>query len=108
MRAMLALAILSCGSVALGKSGGPATLGRVNFPVTGSEAARVHFSRGVAALHSFWYEEARDEFREATRAQPGSPWAIGARRSLIFTRCGARRTSPPRRRRSTPRRRAPR
>jgi tetratricopeptide (TPR) repeat protein len=26
--------------------------------------------RGLAALHSFWYEEALDEFREATRLEP--------------------------------------
>ncbi|HEY2746934.1 MAG TPA: hypothetical protein VGL86_20065, partial [Polyangia bacterium] len=69
MRAILALTLLF-GSVASAKPSGPATLGHVNFPVTGGEGARAHFSRGVAALHSFWYEEARDEFRQATRAQP--------------------------------------
>jgi tetratricopeptide (TPR) repeat protein len=47
-----------------------ATLGHVTFPVTGGEAARRHFMRGLLALHSFWYEEARDEFREATRGEP--------------------------------------
>ncbi|HXI58566.1 MAG TPA: tetratricopeptide repeat protein [Polyangia bacterium] len=51
-------------------SAAPATLGRVTFPVTGGAVARRHFVRGLLALHSFWYEEARDEFREATRAQP--------------------------------------
>jgi hypothetical protein len=45
------------------------TLGRVEFPVTtSSEQARAHFLRGVAALHSFWYEEALAEFRAATAA----------------------------------------
>jgi tetratricopeptide (TPR) repeat protein len=48
----------------------PGALGHVDFPVTGGEAARQHFARGLLALHSFWYEEARDEFREATRAEP--------------------------------------
>ena len=45
-------------------------LGKVNFPTSGSEKAQAHFLRGIAALHSFWYEEALDEFREATRIDP--------------------------------------
>src|SRR4051794_18988523 len=49
---------------------GPVGLGRINFPVSGPQRAKVHFVRGMLALHSFWYEEARDEFREATRAAP--------------------------------------
>src|SRR5690349_10211666 len=47
-----------------------AQLGRVEFPTSGSEKAQAHFLRGVAALHSFWYEEAFDEFREATKIEP--------------------------------------
>src|SRR5713226_9035068 len=46
------------------------SLGQVDFPTSGSEKAQAHFLRGVAALHSFWYEEARDEFRESTKAEP--------------------------------------
>ena len=45
-------------------------LGRVDFPASGSEKAVPHFLRGLAALHSFWYEEVLDAFREATRADP--------------------------------------
>lgn len=48
-----------------------AELGRVDFPTSGSPAAREPFLRGVAALHSFWYEEAADAFREAQKADPG-------------------------------------
>src|SRR5215813_641975 len=47
-----------------------ATLGKVDFPTSGSAKAQAHFLRGVAALHSFWFEEALDEFREATRLEP--------------------------------------
>ncbi len=48
-----------------------AKLGSVDFPTSvRSEKARAHFMRGLAALHSFWYEEALDEFREATRLEP--------------------------------------
>ncbi len=45
-------------------------LGKVEFQITGSEKAREHFLRGLAALHSFWYEEALDAFREVTKADP--------------------------------------
>jgi tetratricopeptide (TPR) repeat protein len=46
-------------------------LGAVEFPTsTSSKEAQEHFVRGVAALHSFWYEEARDEFRAASRLDP--------------------------------------
>ncbi|HUE81717.1 MAG TPA: tetratricopeptide repeat protein [Pyrinomonadaceae bacterium] len=46
-------------------------LGRVEFPTSASGQAQAHFLRGVAALHSFWYEEALEEFRAATRIDPG-------------------------------------
>jgi tetratricopeptide (TPR) repeat protein len=45
-------------------------LGRVEFPTSGSPAAQAHFLRGLAALHSFWYEEALDAFRESTKVDP--------------------------------------
>ena len=45
-------------------------LGRVEFPTSGSPAAQAHFLRGLAALHSFWYEEALEAFRESTKADP--------------------------------------
>ncbi|MBA3256827.1 MAG: hypothetical protein H0T64_09290 [Pyrinomonadaceae bacterium] len=45
-------------------------LGRVEFQTSGSEKAHAHFLRGLAALHSFWYEEALEAFRESTRVEP--------------------------------------
>ena len=45
-------------------------LGKVEFPTSGSEKAQAHFLRGLAALHSFWYEEALEAFREATAIEP--------------------------------------
>jgi len=45
-------------------------LGQVDFPTSGSKVAQAHFLRGVAALHSFWYEEALEAFREATKVDP--------------------------------------
>jgi hypothetical protein len=46
-------------------------LGQLEFPTSASPAAQEHFLRGVAALHSFWYDEAADEFRAAQKAEPG-------------------------------------
>src|SRR6266496_1814194 len=57
-------------SVALGSQAQESKLGSVDFPTSGSEAAQVHFVRGVAALHSFWYEEALKEFKAATSIDP--------------------------------------
>jgi len=45
-------------------------LGNVQFPTSGSEKAQAHFLRGLAALHSFWFEEALEAFRESTRIEP--------------------------------------
>ena len=45
-------------------------LGRVDFPTSGSTRAQAHFLRGLAALHSFWYEEALEAFRDSTLADP--------------------------------------
>jgi tetratricopeptide (TPR) repeat protein len=49
-----------------------ATLGDVKFPVTARQpATQTCFHRGVAALHSFWFEEAREQFQACTGAEPG-------------------------------------
>jgi tetratricopeptide (TPR) repeat protein len=45
-------------------------LGRVEFSTSGSKEAQAHFLRGLAALHSFWYEEAVEAFRESTKVDP--------------------------------------
>ena len=51
-------------------SGQESKLGRVEFPTSGSDKAQAHFLRGLAALHSFWYEEALEAFRESTKVDP--------------------------------------
>src|SRR3989441_508974 len=43
-------------------------LGRVAFPTSCGPAAQAHVERGVALLHSFWYEPAGDAFRDAVAA----------------------------------------
>jgi tetratricopeptide (TPR) repeat protein len=49
----------------------PADIGRVTFPISCGPAARREFERGMALLHSFWYEEAGKAFRAATAADSG-------------------------------------
>jgi hypothetical protein len=44
-------------------------LGTVNFPTSCSQPAQARFLRGVAAIHSFWYPVALDEFRESTKIE---------------------------------------
>jgi len=51
-------------------NGQESQLGKVKFPTSGGKEAQLHFLRGLAALHSFWYEEALDAFREASRIEP--------------------------------------
>ena len=56
--------------LAIGVTAQETQLGRVEFPTSGSPQAQAHFLRGLAALHSFWYEEAAEAFREATKVDP--------------------------------------
>ena len=50
-------------------------LGKVDFPVACSPPAQRTFTRGVALLHSFGYEEAEKTFREAAAADPSCAMA---------------------------------
>lgn len=46
-------------------------LGSLTFALSeGTTAARAHFTRGLLALHSFWYDEATREFQAAIDADP--------------------------------------
>jgi hypothetical protein len=45
-------------------------LGTVHFPVSCASSVQKPFERGVALLHSFWYEEAEKEFQQITRDDP--------------------------------------
>jgi tetratricopeptide (TPR) repeat protein len=57
-------------AVAAGTFAQPAGLGRIEFPTSGSAAAQPDFVRGVAALHTFEYDEAVAAFRRARRLDP--------------------------------------
>lgn len=68
MKRLLVPVLLSL--FALSISAQESQLGRVEFPTSGSPKAQAHFLRGLAALHSFWYEEALEAFRESTKIDP--------------------------------------
>ncbi len=50
-------------------------VGSVHFPVSCTTAAQTAFDRGVALLHSFWYDEAGRAFAEVARIDPGCAMA---------------------------------
>ncbi|MGC2325883.1 MAG: hypothetical protein WA604_04155 [Candidatus Sulfotelmatobacter sp.] len=45
-------------------------LGTVHFPVSCAASVQKPFQRGVALLHSFWYEEAEKEFLQIAKDDP--------------------------------------
>lgn len=62
-------------------------LGMVNFATSGAVAAQPDFQRGVAALHSFWYEEAEAAFQRALAIDPGfemARWGIAMTHNRPF------------------------
>ncbi|HEY6304388.1 MAG TPA: hypothetical protein VIX14_15130 [Terriglobales bacterium] len=48
----------------------PEPLGLVHFPVSCTPGAQKTFEKGVALLHSFWYEEAEKTFLDAEKQDP--------------------------------------
>ncbi len=52
-----------------------AQLGTVTFPVSCAPTVQKPFERGVALLHSFWYEEAEKEFQQIAADDPNCAMA---------------------------------
>jgi len=50
-------------------------LGIVSFSTSCAPVVQKDFERGVALLHSFWYEEAEKQFVAVTKASPGCAMA---------------------------------
>jgi tetratricopeptide (TPR) repeat protein len=50
-------------------------LGTVSFSVSCAPAVEARFTRGVALLHDFWYQEARQQFEEIAKADPNCAMA---------------------------------
>ena len=54
-------------------------LGAVHMPISCNAAVQAPFERGIALLHSFWYEEAVKQFQSVATADPQcamAQWAI--------------------------------
>ncbi len=64
------LAILPAISAFAQTSPSKSQLGTIDFPTSGSPQAQYQFLRGVAAMHSFWYEEAVEAFQASTKLDP--------------------------------------
>jgi tetratricopeptide (TPR) repeat protein len=67
---LLGLAFLLSSSTLLAGDSRP-RVGKVALHNTGDPTAQQPFLDGLAALHSFWYEEARELFQQAQEADPG-------------------------------------
>jgi hypothetical protein len=50
-------------------------LGTVHFPISCGASVQKPFARGVALLHSFWYEEAEKEFLDIAKDDPNCAMA---------------------------------
>ena len=61
------------------------SLGAIGFVLSeGTPAARAHFTHGLLALHSFWYDEATRQFQAAIDADPAMNMAYWG---LAMSRC---------------------
>lgn len=56
-------------------AGEPERLGQVNFPVSCDPAAQPQFNRGLALLHSFWYNAAESAFADMAEKDPACAMA---------------------------------
>ncbi len=69
-RFLASLTLLLCAQTVFAQ-GAPLLLGNIDFPTSGTPPAQEEFIVGVLALHSFWYEEARDHFSAAQSLDSG-------------------------------------
>src|SRR5688572_14040377 len=68
-------------------------LGTIDFPTSGSPAAQPHFIKGVLLMHSFEYDDAREAFVEAQKADPNFAMAYWGE-AMTFNHPVWQRTSP--------------
>jgi tetratricopeptide (TPR) repeat protein len=68
-------------------------LGSIDFPTSGSPAAQPLFIKGVLLMHSFEYDDAREAFVAAQKADPGFAMAYWGE-AMTFNHPVWQRTSP--------------
>jgi tetratricopeptide (TPR) repeat protein len=91
VRAALVAALLVVSS--FGWIGTAQELGTIDFPTSGSAAAQPLFIKGVLLMHSFEYDDAREAFVEAQKADPGFAMAYWGE-AMTFNHAVWQRTSP--------------
>ena len=80
---LLVVALVTClwaGGALAHEETVPGGLGQVRFPTSCAASTQPVFERGVALLHSFWYEEALKTFTTVTASDPSCAmgyWGIG-------------------------------
>jgi tetratricopeptide (TPR) repeat protein len=62
--------LLACSLALASRVQGAEQLGSVSFPVTCAPSVSASFSRGVALLHDFWYQEAQRQFEQIATQDP--------------------------------------
>jgi len=73
---LLLMSLLGCGMLVAADESQhhedlmPEHLGTVHFPVSCSAPVQKPFERGIALLHSFWYEEAEKQFNQIAKDDP--------------------------------------
>jgi tetratricopeptide (TPR) repeat protein len=68
-------------------------LGSIDFPTSGNAAAQPLFIKGVLLMHSFEYDDAREAFVEAQKADPAFAMAYWGE-AMTFNHAVWQRTSP--------------
>ena len=80
-------------AVCLGSPAASQELGSIDFPTSGSPAAQPLFIKGVLLMHSFEYDDAREAFIAAQKADPGFAMAYWGE-AMTFNHPVWQRTSP--------------
>jgi len=90
--AVLTLSLLPVG-FAFRRTVAAQELGSIDFPTSGSPAAQPLFIKGVLLMHSFEYDDAREAFVEAQKADPAFAMAYWGE-AMTFNHAVWQRTSP--------------
>jgi tetratricopeptide (TPR) repeat protein len=85
--------LLALLAVCLGSPARSQELGSIDFPTSGAPAAQPLFVKGVLLMHSFEYDDAREAFVAAQKADPGFAMAYWGE-AMTFNHPVWQRTSP--------------
>jgi tetratricopeptide (TPR) repeat protein len=70
LMALMPVIAVGTGAAAESSSAAGERLGTVSFETTCAPSVQPQFSRGVALLHDFWYQEAQRQFEDIDKADP--------------------------------------